>query len=315
MIIVFGSLNIDMLLRVERLPHPGETVKCPYYEWVPGGKGSNQAIAAMRASGHNDKVAMVGRVGDDGFGTRCLNNLKREGINVSGIGISPLPTGCAAVMFDRAGENQIVEASGANGDATADQVPNEVLSEDSVILMQMEVRADENWALIQRAHVKGATTILNLAPALSVPKYALEALDYLIVNQIEARQISEKLGLHIEDDAMKLAHALAKNCGLTSIITVGPLGSVAAREDKGWRVAALKLDEIVDTTGSGDAYCGAFAAAIHAKKPLVDALRRASVAGSLACLKIGAQAGLPSKQDIEARLDELPDAIAENLNG
>ncbi len=308
MIVVFGSLNIDMLLRVERLPHPGETVKCPFYDWVPGGKGANQAVAAARAAGTKAKVAMVGKVGDDGFGTRSLNNLKREGIHVSGVGLSALPTGCASVIFDRSGENQIVVASGANSDTTADQVPNEILGPDNVVLMQMEVRPDENWSLIQRARAKGATTILNLAPALAVPKYALESLDYLIVNQIEARQIAEKLDLHIEDDAMALAHALAKSCSLTCIITIGPRGSVASKGDESWRMPAMQLDEVVDTTGSGDAYCGAFAAAIHAKKNLAEALKRASIAGSLACTKAGAQAGLPLDSDIDAHLDKVPDA-------
>lgn len=312
MIVVFGSLNIDMLMRVERLPLPGETVKCPYYDWVPGGKGANQAVAASRAQG-GAKVAMVGKVGDDGFGTRCLNNLKKEGVNVSGIGLSALPTGCASVIFDRAGENQVIVASGANGDTTADQVPNEILGEGNVVLMQMEVRADENWALIQRADAKGATTILNLAPALAVPKYALEALDYLIVNQIEARQIAGKLDLHIEDDAMKLAHALSKSCNLTCIITVGPHGSVAVQGQQGWRMPAMKLDEIVDTTGSGDAFCGAFAAAIHAKKPIQEALRRASIAGSLACTKIGAQSGMPHDVDIDAHMESIGNAASETL--
>lgn len=313
MIIVFGSLNIDMLLHVERLPQPGETVKSPFYDWVPGGKGANQAIAAMRASTTGSKVAMVGKVGDDGFGTRCLNNLKRESINISGIGMSAMPTGCAAVMFDRAGENQIVVASGANGDAEAGQVPNEVLEKNFVVLMQMEVKPDENWALIQRAHAKGATTILNLAPAHIVPKYALEALDYLIVNQIEARQIAEKLGLALEDDAMKLAHSLASSCDLTCIITIGAKGSVAATKDKGWRMSALQVEKIADTTGSGDAFCGAFAAAIHEHKPMAEALKRASIAGSLTCLQPGAQTAMPFLSDIEARYKDVADAIEESL--
>ncbi len=313
MIIVFGSLNIDMLLQVEKLPQPGETVKSPYYDWVPGGKGANQAIAAGRASQQGQKVAMVGKVGDDGFGTRCLNNLKRESINISGVGTSAKPTGCAAVIFDRSAENQIIVASGANADAEAEQVPNEVLDSNYVVLMQMEVRPDENWSLIQRAHAKGATTILNLAPAHVVPKYALEALDYLIVNQIEARQIAEKLGLALEEDAMKLAHSLAKSCDLTCIITIGPKGSVAATATQGWRMQSLQLEKIADTTGAGDAFCGAFAAAIHEKKSLPEALKRASIAGSLTCLQPGAQTAMPQLADIEARYGDLADAVVESL--
>ncbi len=307
MIIVFGSLNIDMMLKVEHLPVAGETVKSPFYEWVPGGKGANQAVAAARAYGVSSKVAMVGKVGDDGFGTRCLNNMKKEGINCSGIGASALPTGCAAVIYDDSAENQIVVASGANNEATADQVPNEVLEKGHVVLMQMEVPAAQNWELIERAHAKGARTILNLAPAANIPKTALDALDYLIVNQIEARQISEKLGLTIETDAMKLAHSLASNCDLTCIVTIGSKGSVAATKNKGWRMPAMDIGDPVDTTGSGDSYCGAFAAAIHHGLPLENAIKQASIAGSLACLKVGAQTAMPLKGEIEGHLDKLAD--------
>ncbi len=308
MIIVFGSLNIDMMLKVEHLPSAGETVKSPYYDWVPGGKGANQAVAAARAYGIPSKVAMVGKVGDDGFGTRCSNNLKKEGINCSGIGTCAIPTGCAAVIYDDKAENQIVVASGANTEADSNQIPNEVLEKGHVILMQMEVPSAQNWALIERAHAKGARTILNLAPAASIPRETLNALDYLIVNQIEARQISEKLGLKIETDAMKLAHSLASNCELTCIVTIGAAGSVAATKDKGWRMAAMNLGDPVDTTGSGDAFCGAFAAALHHDLSMEEALKNASIAGSLACTKAGAQTAMPLKEDIEDHLDQLPDA-------
>lgn len=307
MIIVFGSLNIDMMLKVEHLPAAGETVKSPFYEWVPGGKGANQAVAAARASGTPTKVAMVGKVGDDGFGTRCINNMKKEGVNYSGIGASALPTGCAAVIYDDKAENQIVVASGANLEATCDQVPNEVLEKGHVVLMQMEVPPQQNWELIKRAHEKGARTILNLAPAAAIPKEALDALDYLIVNQIEARQISEKLGLKIETDAMKLAHSLASNCDLTCIVTIGAQGSVAATKDKGWRTKAMNIGEPVDTTGSGDSFCGAFAAAIHHGLPLENALKQASIAGSLACMEVGAQSAMPLKDEIEDHLENLDD--------
>lgn len=299
MIVVFGSLTIDLNVVVPHLPTPGETVLSPTYEWMPGGKGANQAISAARSGA---KVAMVGMVGDDGFGTRVINNMKKESILGSGIGRSDdLPTGCATVFIDeKSGENQIVIAAGANMQTSADQVPDEILGKGNIVLMQMEVSHDENWEVIRRAHENGAKTILNIAPAAPVPRQVLDMLDILIVNRIEAEQIAEKLGLEIEKDAMKLAHALASQCNLTCIITLGPKGSVAACNElkKGWIVPCMKLDEVVDTTGAGDAYCGAFTAALFKGKPIPEAMRFASIAGTLACRGKGAQASIAYEEDI-----------------
>ncbi len=304
MIVVFGSINIDLIMQVKNFPKPGETVITPSYEWLPGGKGMNQAIAASRAGA---KVAMVGKVGDDGFGTRALNVLKRDGVLTSGIAISDLPTGCATITIDKTGENHIVVALGANGEAAADQIPDDILGPRNVLLMQMELEAETNWQVLERAAIAGATTILNLAPAHSIPREALDQLDYLIVNRIEAEQIAEKLGLKIDTDAVKLAHVLSKNCGMTCIITLSGQGSVAVSGDSGYRVSALNIDPVVDTTGAGDTYCGAFAAAIHQGLSLPDAMRRASVAGSLAVRDRGAQTAMPHADEIAAFLPELPE--------
>lgn len=304
MIIVFGSINIDLIMQMKRFPAPGETVITPAYEWLPGGKGMNQAVAAVRAGA---KVAMVGKVGDDGFGTRALNILRREGVLTSGVvQTDQLPTGCATIFIDEEGENQIVVASGANGDVSPDQLPDDILKDGNVVLLQMELKEDANWAVLERAAKAGATTILNLAPAKSLPREVLNHLDYLIVNRLEAEQIATKLGLKIEDDAMKLAHVLSKNCGMTCIITLSGKGSVAVEGDKGWRLPSLPIDDVVDTTGAGDTYCGVFAAAIHQKLSLPDAMRRASVAGALAVRGKGAQTSMPFIDDIAAHLPEMP---------
>lgn len=308
MIVVFGSINIDLIMQVKRFPEPGETVLTPAYEWLPGGKGMNQAIAAARAG---VKVAMIGCVGDDGFGTRAQNTMRREGVMTSGVVQSDdLPTGCAMIMIDETGENQVVMSQGANSQVSPEQVPDEILTPANVLLLQMELEPDVNWSMLRRASDKGMRTILNLAPAAELPREALEYLDYLIVNRIEAEQIAKKLGLRIETDAMKLAYALSKSCGLTCIITLSGRGSVAVEGELGYEVPALIVEPVVDTTGAGDTFCGVFAACIHNRMSLVDSLRRASVAGSLSVRGKGAQTAMPYIDDINATLPQLPEAHA-----
>jgi ribokinase len=305
MIIVFGSINMDMSLKVEKLPIPGETVLTNQYILYPGGKGANQALAAARAG---VKVALVGRVGNDHYGKEATDGIKRDGVMVSGVARSDLPTGCAVATRDAGGNKQILVMSGANIEVTHDQVPDEILTPQNVLLMQMELPVTETMTLLERAKAKGVKTILNLAPAIKVPGKAFGLLDYLIVNSIEARQIAERLKMNVENNALKIAQALAMAGQLTCIVTLGKRGAVAVTKDgKAWGVPILELDQslIVDNIGAGDAFCGTFAAAIHDGKDLVTAMRRASVAGTLACLKEGAQAAIPFLDDIEARLPEL----------
>jgi ribokinase len=306
MIIVFGSINMDMSLKVDKLPVPGETVLTNEYVLYPGGKGANQALAAVRAG--KGKVALIGRVGEDNYGKVATDGVKRDGVMTSGVAKSTFPTGCAVATRDSHGDKQILVMSGANADADHTQVPDEILIPGNVLLMQMELPVDQTVALLERAKARGLKTILNLAPAIMVPKKAMGLLDYLIVNSIEARQIAEKLHLSAENNAIKIAHALAIQGQLTCVVTLGKRGSVAVtKEGKAWGVPILEVDqsEIVDNIGAGDAFCGTFTAAIHDGLDVIEAMRRASVAGTLACMKEGAQAALPHLDDIEARLSEL----------
>lgn len=308
MIIVFGSINMDMAIRVEKLPVPGETVLSNDYVLYPGGKGANQALAAARAG---SKVALIGRVGTDNYGKECTDSIKRDGVMVSGVAKSDLPTGSAIVAVEQSGQKQIIVMSGANAEVTHDQIPDEILLPQNLLLMQMELPVEQTVAILERAKAKGVTTMLNLAPAIMIPKKAMGLIDYLIVNSIEARQIAEKLKFNVQNNALKIAHALAVEGQLTCIVTLGKTGSVAVtKEGKAWGVPILQVDpaEIVDNTGAGDAYCGTFASAIHEGKDIVEAMRRASVAGTLTCMKAGAQASLPFLDDIEARLPDLAPA-------
>ncbi len=305
MIIIFGSLNMDMAIATDRLPQPGETVSCPEYDMLPGGKGGNQALAAHRMG---VKTALVGKVGDDGMGMRLMNSLKRQGVMVSGVGQSlDKPTGCAVVVRNSKGESHIISATGANADATADQVPDEILKPGNFVVLQMETPAAENNILIQRAKARGATVILNLSPVRAVPPEILRLVDYLILNEVEAAQTLALFGHQKQADPRLAAQALSRAFGNTCIVTLGAEGSRAALAAGGnIDIPSLPIEDVVDTTGAGDCYCGTLAACLHDKKPLAQAMRYAAVAASLSCREKGAQPSYPYLGDIEDNLKRLP---------
>lgn len=302
MIIVFGSMNVDLVMPVTHFPKPGETVLCATdYLSRTGGKGANQAVAAVRAGA---KVAMVGKVGDDSFGRRCINNLKSQGIWTAGIGISERPTGCATIAVDMKGGNFVMVAPGANLDVTEDQAPDEVLGAKNVVLTQLEVTPAETYAVLRRARKQGAVTILNASPAHALPADVLSDVDYLIVNEIEGLQLAHGLGI-VGSDPRQLAAGIAEKYKLCCIITLEARGQIAANKGEIYMQAALPV-EAVDTTGAGDAFCGIFAASIRKDLPWLTALHRASAGASLSCLGLGAQAGIPFAEDIDAAAAKLP---------
>jgi len=307
MIIVFGSINMDMIFDLDHFPAPGETIASPPFSKSHGGKGANQALAAARL---NAKTALVGATGDDDAGHRMLDSLRREGVIVSGVKRVPDPSGTAIILRDARGENQIIVSSSANLSASAEQVPNEILTEKNIVLLQMETDHAENEALIKRAHARGTKTILNLAPAAPVPEPVLKALDYLIVNEGEVLYLGRHLRLDAQDFPA-LARTLADTYGLTCIVTLGEKGVIAAAAD-GQMIAvpAVELPEIVDTTGAGDAFCGSFAAALHEGKGLEEALCYAAAAGSLACTGKGAQSSYAYAADIEKAAKSLQAQIS-----
>jgi ribokinase len=303
MIVVFGSVNIDLVVPVERLPRPGETVLGPHYTLVPGGKGANQALAAARAG---SAVRMIGRVGRDGFADLALADLKAAGIDLSAMERDALPTGCALIPVDRAGGNLIIVASGANRAAAEGQVADAVLGPETVVMLQMEVPLADNWRLVERAKRRGARIVLNCAPAAPVPRAALAALDWLVVNESEAELLARDLSLSATD-ARSAGAAIAKTGGTTVIVTLGGEGAVAFAGAAAWTIGTLPITP-VDTTAAGDAFVGAFAAATDSGADLPTALHHASVAGGLACTIAGAQPSLPMKAAIESRLRDLAPA-------
>jgi ribokinase len=306
MIVVFGSLNVDVMISVQHLPLPGETVLGPGYELTAGGKGGNQALAAARAGA---SVVMVGSIGGDALAGTATAELKAAGVDLSHLATVAEPTGLAAICVDQAGENHVVVASGANRRTAAALVPEALIGPETLFVLQMEVPLEENWALVKAAKAKGARVLLNCAPAGVIPAEALPSVDWLVVNENEAKQVAAGLGLPA-DEPRAAARAIAANAGVTVIVTLGGDGAVSyARSGEGFAVPSLKIRP-VDTVGAGDSFVGGLAAALDRGLTLGDAIRYASVGGSLACLKTGAQPSLPLLAEIEARLGEIPAATA-----
>ncbi len=293
MILVFGSINADVVVPVPHLPGAGETVLGGDYALLPGGKGANQALAARRAGA---AVALAGAVGRDAFAATALGLLRQDGVDLSLLRAVGRPTGCAAIMVGSDGENLIALAPGANEAATAAQVADDVLGPTLTLVCQMEVPPAETVALIRRARTRGARTMLNLAPALPLDPAALADIDLIVANQVEAATLGENLALL----GRRLRHGM--------IVTRGASGATAYLADGGrFDIPALPI-EPVDTTGAGDTFVGVLAAGLDLGLDLAEAARRASAAAGLSCLGRGAQTAMPDRIAIEAALIRLPEA-------
>lgn len=294
---VVGSLNQDLVVRVPRLPGPGETVSGADVERHPGGKGANQAVAAARWGA---EVRMFGAVGADPAGTDLLNALKAEGVATGGVAaLDGVPTGTALIVVERGGENMITLAPGANRRFEA----TDPGSADAV-LAQLEVPVGQITAVFEQARGRGVRCVLNAAPApvLDETVRALLAVtDVLIVNETEAASLAPAPGSDLDQ-----ARALLASGPALVVITLGSVGAVAVTADAAWRQAGFVV-EAVDTVGAGDAFCAVFAASLaeDAAAPLETAvpraLRRACAAGALTATRPGAQAA-PARDEVEAFL-------------
>jgi ribokinase len=293
MILVFGSVNLDVIHALDELPRPGQTVKGRDVQIQPGGKGANQAAAAALDGA---AVAFAGAVGYDAAAETALAGLKAAGVDLSRVMRTDVHTGMASICVDRAGQNQIAVGSGANLLARADQVADADLGPGTTLVLQMEVDPAQTAALIRRA--RGARIVLNLAPAGVLPPDILRGVDWLVVNAEEAVWLGHHLG--VAADAAALHAAL----GVGVVRTRGPQGIDAAAQVGTVAVDALKLD-VVDTTGAGDCFVGVFAAALDRGASLEAALRRANVAAGLSCLREGSQRSLPTTAEIDASSSPL----------
>lgn len=302
MIVVFGSINMDLVARVPRIARPGETVLSRRADSFFGGKGANQAVAAARI--RQGRVAMVGAVGDDPFGAACRKNLEDNGIDVQAVRVAAEPTGCAFITVDEAGENAITVASGANMALRSLDLPDSLVSQTSVLVLQMEVSLADSLEVAARARRAGAKVIWNFAPVPPIKAHSdmaevLEATDVLVVNEHEALSIAEIVGAPAGNDYLKAATVLARDFGPICIVTAGARGAYAVSRDGTQVHAAARPITPVDTTGAGDTFVGVLANGFADGLKVGPAMERACAAASLSCLTPGAQAGMPRGEALE----------------
>ncbi|RWO51630.1 ribokinase [Mesorhizobium sp.] len=301
MIIVVGSINLDLIANVDRLPAPGETVRGSGFATAPGGKGANQALAAARAGA---KVRMVGAVGKDNFATEALALLRDGKIDLSGVGETFASTGTALIMVADYGENVIAVVPGANDSVVTGDLSKAFMKKGDVVLLQQEIPLQTVDAALDAARAAGAVTVLNTAPFRAEAAAFLGKADYVVANETEFDLYGEALSLSGRDRPARMRD-FAGTTGRTIVVTLGGDGVLAATPADLLMVPALNITP-VDTVGAGDTFCGYFAAGLSSGLPLDQALARAAAAGSLACLKPGAQPAIPLAKDVEAALQNTP---------
>lgn len=304
-ILVVGSLNMDLVVHVPRIPIAGETLLgTGSLKFVPGGKGANQAVAMARLGA---SVSMAGRVGNDPFGDRLRSSLEADGIETQLVAVDQTATsGVASVFLTSNGENAIVVASGANMSVGLDQAQMDRIfariPQTRALVLQLEIPIETVDKLVSAAWMAGVPVILNLAPAQPIANEILSRLEVLIVNETEASLLSGITITGIED-ADNAAISLSERGIRMVVITLGAQGAVLVYADeKGQRhkvhQPAPKV-QVVDTTAAGDCFVGAFTVArIEGQSPR-DALRFAVYASALKVTKFGAQSGLPTRKEVE----------------
>jgi ribokinase len=299
-VIVVGSVNVDLIVRSSRLPAPGETVSGGLFERHHGGKGGNQAIAAARLGAD---VRFIGAVGDDSFGVDARAALAAAGVDVSGLAtIARSATGIALILVDALGENVISVASGANQVLGPRAVERELARLGSlagdIVLVSNELAAETVGAALRVARESGARTILNPAPASGLEGALLERVDLLTPNRGELAVLAG--GDSADFDPPAAARRLPVREAV--IVTLGSAGAlVVPRNGAARTVPAISIGA-VDTTGAGDAFNGALAAALAESRDLDAAVRRAVTAGGLATTRAGAREGMPTASELEAAL-------------
>lgn len=299
MVIVFGSVNLDLSVVVEQAPRAGETTLGGALLMDGGGKGANQAHAARR---YGASVALAGAVGEDALVDSALVNLERAGVRLDALRRVPgMATGAALITLDVQGENRIVVAPGANAAARADDVHDGDLAQARVLLLQLEVPYEQSRQLARRARVHGCRVILNAAPVTTGWRPDLADIDVVIVNRIELHQLADALGVVPGAPAMR-AQALARVSSCEVLLTLGAHGAMLAAPDGSVRSMNGHPVPVHDTTGAGDTFTGVFAAACAEGQDTTAALRAANAAAALCCGTRGAQAAQPDRAAIDAFL-------------
>ena len=297
---VLGSINLDIVASVERLPLPGETVVAQNLAQFPGGKGANQAVAAARMGA---RTLMIGAVGADEPGSRMRDTLQDSGVDISMIGIDPdHPTGQAFINVSEAGENAIVIVPGANAALSPGAVRAEELRGCGVFLAQLECPVEAIKSLFSSDIARRGITILNAAPALPQGATLFSLTDILILNESELGAYANLADPPKDMEAVvKTARQLIKQDGQTVIVTLGARGAVVIDRARGDLIPGRRAN-VVDTTGAGDCFCGTLAAGLAHGLGLNEAARFATTAASISVERAGAATSIPNRTEVETAL-------------
>jgi ribokinase len=300
-IVVFGSINMDLVSRTPRLPVPGETLRGSDFFTAPGGKGANQAVACARLGA---SVAMIGRVGEDVFGAALRDGLRKFGVDVGSVISTPGPSGVAVIAVDERGENSIVIIPGANDQVGIDDLERleAALHGADHLLLQLEIPLEAVTAATRLARTRKVHTIVDPAPASRLPEEFHTLIDVITPNETEAAAL---VGFTVNDPASagQAARILLKRGVKQVVIKMGERGAYFHDGTAGEMIPGFHI-EAVDTTAAGDAFNGALAVALGKGLGLPDAVRFANAAGALAATRLGAQACMPTAAEVEKFLHE-----------
>ncbi len=297
---VVGSLNMDLIVRVDNFPQPGETIRGHAFDMLPGGKGGNQAVALARLGAD---VAMVGAVGDDVFGSRYQQVLEAEGISPNYLLTIPeVPTGTALIQVDGQGQNTICIVAGANAQMTPDVVSNrrQTIEAAGVLLLQLEIPLPSVILAAGLARAKGVPVILDPAPARNLPDDLYRQIDFITPNETEAAFLTGEDTS--TDEGIERAAVVLRQRGVKNvIIKAGARGSFILDESGFRSCAGFKVD-VVDTVAAGDSFNAGFSRALLAGKKIDDAIMFANAVAALAVTRAGAQNAMPTLAEVEKLL-------------
>ncbi len=299
-VVVVGSSNTDMIIRLDRIPKPGETILGGRFVTAAGGKGANQAVGAARAGG---AVTFVARVGRDMFGDRAVAGFRHDGIDVRHVSRDPsAPSGVALIFVAKDGENSIAVASGANARLAPADVTRArpALGRADILLVQLEIPLPTVRAALDHAAARRVPVILNPAPARSLSPALLRRVTILTPNESEASLLT---GIKVVSTATaaRAARALLDKGCRTVVVTLGAQGAWVANAELNQLVPGFRVTP-VDTTAAGDVFNGALAVALAEGQPLLEAVRFANAAGALSVTKLGAQPSAPARREIDRLL-------------
>lgn len=302
MITVIGSINLDLTASVARLPEPGETVPGAGFATAPGGKGANQALAARRGGA---AVRMIGATGRDAFAGEATALLSGAGVDLAGVAATDEATGIALILVGEGGENMIAVVPGANARVLPAMLDRFSFAPGEHVLLQFEIPLETVERALHGARAAGAVSILNTAPFRPEGLSFVDKADVVVANETEFDHYAAAMRLDGGDRPARL-RAFAARTGRTIIVTLGGDGILAAADGAFFHVPAMPIVP-VDTVGAGDTFCGYLAQGLEAGMPLQAAVRRAGIAGSLACLRPGAQPAIPLAAEVDAALASMRD--------